>query len=199
MSNNSQINKYEQFLEFCEKGKTSSCMEIIKSGLNLNDMYDDEIQLIDLAITKVLLAYYHNSDRAFKSGKLRRCLDYLLKQKVDYSKCYMSFFTATCVTSNYKCADKLLDNGFDVNQKYKGYSSYYDNVLETAIEMYGMYNHKKRKKKINKIRMQKIKYLLSIENVDFSKCEISTSLMKKYNHTELLELINIDELNKKMN
>ena len=72
---NEIINEY---IKYCEKGKTAKIKELLENGLDLNERYEDRIELLDLGLTKTLMAYWLCKRRGMKKARLHRCMDYLL-------------------------------------------------------------------------------------------------------------------------
>lgn len=185
----------DMIIDICEEGKIRKLKEAIKENKILNEKYEDDVELIDILITKLIFKMYTYKNRGFKIARIKRCLKYLLDLDIKYSNCYISFFTAIWVDQNFEIADKLIEKGLDVNVAYKEYNSYYENIMKLSLNRYGRYKNKKEKRKQNK--KYTLEYLMSLKQVNNMNNEELLLEIVKYNHFYLLnELINSNDINK---
>lgn len=196
MSKDENINNeiIEQYIEYCEKGKTAKVKELIKKGLNLNEKYEENIDLIDLGLTKILMAHWLCRKNSMKKARLHRCMDYLMSLNIDYSKCHLSFFVATCITCNFECSNKLIQLGFKVDDKYKNQESYYDHIFSISLDRYGKYKRSNRKDKDKKEKMKSIQYLSNCSHINYEKCNESICFIVINNQVKVLEKLILNGL-----
>lgn len=190
-NNNDNVDK---FILYCEKGKYKKLVELIEYGFKLSELDEYGKEYIDIGITKLLIAQYICEGKGLKGARINRCLEYMLNRDLDYSKCHMSFFTATSMTLNIECSKKLIANGFNVNSEYNNSDDFLEHLLITNANLYGVYKRNTRKYPFKKCIKTSFEFLLSNKDTSFENCSDSLIILAKYNNPILKEMLkkNID-------